>query len=70
MAYNRKNHLSKVIEVQNIVKEHKKFGATQVFIFKMYIEKQFHISQSTFNRWMSTPAHMDLRKIEKNGNKN
>jgi len=63
MAYNRKNHLHKVIEVQQIVKDKKKFGATQEFIYKKYIMDQYHISRNTFYKYLSTPAYMELRKL-------
>lgn len=43
----------------------KKRGATQAWIFRNLICKQFHISKSTFDRYLSTNAKKELAKLDK-----
>lgn len=63
MAYTRRNFLERVLEIQAIVKEHKKKGITQKRIFKDYIETQYHISISTFNNYICINAKRELREL-------
>lgn len=65
MAYNRRNTLEKIMEVQEITMREKKRGATQAWIFRNLICKQFHISKSTFDRYLSTNAKKELAKLDK-----
>lgn len=65
MAYNNRNTLLRMIEVQNIVLERKKKGMTQKFIYETEIMPKYHISYATFNRYLSYPAKYEL----KNGRK-
>jgi hypothetical protein len=64
MAYDRENLLKKIVEIQDIVLEHKRKFVPQVRIFREYIEKQYHISYSTFNQYLSIPAHAQLKKLQ------
>lgn len=65
MAYNNYNILRKMVEVQELVLEHKKRGATQVWIYENIIAPAFFISYSTFNRYLSYPAKRELREKRK-----
>lgn len=65
VAYNRRNLLKKIIEIQNITLEFKKMGVTQKRIFTDHIEKRYHISRSTYYDYLSTSAKLQLKKIEK-----
>lgn len=66
MAYNRRFYFKRVLEAQLLVRrvqnEHKGLPMTE--IYKQYIRDRFHISKSTFDRWMECPAARELRKIE------
>jgi hypothetical protein len=66
MAYNRSYYLKRVLEAQLLVRrvqnEHKGLPMTE--IYKQYIRDRFHISKSTFDRWMECPAARELSKIE------
>lgn len=68
MAYNRRYFFRRVLEAQLLVrrvqKEHKGLPMTE--IYKQYIRDRYHISKSTFDRWMECPAGRELRKIEQN----
>lgn len=64
MAYNRRNFLELVIEIQKIVKEEKAHGKTQKWIYYNLINKRFHISRSTFNNYMCINARRELSKLD------
>lgn len=62
MAYNNYNTLRRMVEVQNIVLEHKKRGASQIWVYENVIAPTFFISFSTFNRYLAYPAKRELRE--------
>jgi len=66
MAYNKENLLKRIIEAQEIVLEQQRLrkGVPLTCIFRETIRPQFHISYSTFNRWMGVNAKAKLAKIE------
>lgn len=53
MAYNRINHLKKVIRVHEIYSQHKDFDVTNRWIFNRYVKDVYHISESTFYLWLA-----------------
>ena len=61
MAYNRKNKLEQIIEVQNITLEHSRRGVTQQWIYCQLIYPRFRISRSTFYNYLATPAKRDIK---------
>jgi hypothetical protein len=46
MAYNRRNYLVRIIDIQNITLEHQKRGATRRWIFKNVIKTLFEINSN------------------------
>ena len=64
MAYNRKNHLLKVIEVQELYSQHKKDCVTHVGVYNEFIKPKYGFSISTLNNYLATPAKADLKKLE------
>jgi hypothetical protein len=54
----------RVAEVQEIVFESQKRGATLSWIYRNKIEHQFHISKSTFDNYLGIRAKAELKKIE------
>lgn len=63
MAYNKKNYLQKVLKIQEITKEHQKKGATNVHIFREFIQPNFCISKRTFDEYLGIPAKRELEKL-------
>ena len=63
MAYNRENLLKKIIEIQDIVLEHKKTFTPQIRIYETYIKEQYHISYSAFNDYLAVPARAQLKEL-------
>lgn len=64
MAYSRKNHLRKVIRVQEIYLRYSDQGCTNEYIFNKLIRPNFFISRSTFYEYLATPASKELKQIE------
>ena len=61
MAYNRENLLRRIIEVLNVVSEHKEHDTPYTKIYRKHIKDRFHISYSTFNEWLSMSPHPDIQ---------
>lgn len=66
MAYNRENLLKRIIDAQEVVLEQQRLrkGVPLVSIYRETVKPMFHISYSTFNRWMGINAKGKLAKIE------
>jgi 2-phospho-L-lactate guanylyltransferase (CobY/MobA/RfbA family) len=66
MAYNKKNLLVKIIEIQDIVlRERKKGGISQVYIYNTYVKNQYYISSSTFNNYLARNAKKEMEILNK-----
>lgn len=63
MAYNSKNLLRKIIEIQNIYMEHKAKGVTGKFIFENLIKPNYHIGMTTFKNYLGRNAKRELKVI-------
>ena len=62
MAYNRKNTLERMIEIQEIVLEmKKKEGVKQKWIYDNVIFPKYKISYSCFNSYLSKNAKKELK---------
>ena len=63
--YNRLNFYIRVAEMQEKVlklqDQHPGLPLTR--IYRGYIKDQFHISYSTFARWLGVPAKRELEKL-------
>jgi hypothetical protein len=69
MAYNKKNRLKRIIEIQNIVLEHQKLGMTNKKIYELHIRPRFRISKRTFDEYLGVPAKRDLKTLIENETK-
>lgn len=65
MAYNPRNLLLKINEIQDIVIREKKRGATQKWIFENLIEDVYKISWPTFNNYLARNAKRELKELDK-----
>ncbi len=66
MAYNKKNRLKRIIEIQNIVLEYQKQGLPNKKIYELHIRNRFRISKRTFDEYLGIPAKRDLKELIKN----
>ncbi|WP_416233865.1 hypothetical protein [Faecalibacter sp. LW9] len=64
MAYNRKNYLLRVLEIQNITLENTRLGMYQKEVYYKLIEKQYLISFKTFCNYLSVNARKELKELE------
>ena len=66
MAYNKKNRLKRIIEIQNIVLEYQKQGLPNKKIYELHIRNRFRISKRTFDEYLGIPAKRDLKELIEN----
>jgi len=66
MAYQPKYFLKRVIQVQDSYRKHEKNGAPDTWIYKNVIEPQYHISMSTFRKYLTISARRQLRELLEN----
>jgi len=62
MAYNKKNLLKRVIEIQNIVLEYRNSGVSQRWVYENVIRERYLIGLSTFNKYLARNAKSELKK--------
>ena len=65
MAYNRRNLLKRILEIQEIVAREYARGVPYTHIYRTQIEEQYHISYSTFNNYLGCPAKRELELLDK-----
>ena len=65
MAYNRRNILNKIVEIQNLTLDHTSRGVTQVWVFEHIIQPRFFISVSTYYNYLNINAKTKLKEYEK-----
>lgn len=61
MAYNNRNTLLRMVEIQNLVLERKRHGITQLHVYETEVYPKYYISYATFNRYLSYPAKHELK---------
>lgn len=64
MAYNSKNKLKLIIDIQEIVKKWQKIGLKNNKIHSDHIYPVYKISKRTFDEYLGIPAERDLKKIK------
>lgn len=64
MAYNRKNLLNEIEEVQDIYSKHIREGVTAKYVFNNYIKGIYHISERTFFNYLNINVKKERREIE------
>jgi len=65
MAYNRRNILKRIIEIQNLTLEHTSRGVTQVWVYEHVIQPRFVISNRTYYNYLNINAKRILNESEK-----
>ena len=62
MAYNRKNHLIKVLDVQSLVLQYQK-EHTQRWIHKNIIYPKYPMTMVTYYNYLKTNARKELKEL-------
>ena len=65
MAYNNRNLLNKILEIQSIAGREYARGVPYTNIYKLYIKDQYHISYSCFNNYLSRNAKRELDLLDR-----
>lgn len=63
MSYNRKNILQRMIDIQNLVLEHKARGVTQEWVYSNLVYPTYKISRRTFYDYLGTNAKAELKRM-------
>lgn len=64
MAYNKRNLLNKILEVQEIARREFSRGIPYTRIYRTNIKDQYHISYSTFNNYLSRNAKREIALLD------
>lgn len=64
MAYNRRNYLERIVEIQKFVLEEQKNGATLRWIYKNKVYPRYRISYSTYYNYLGMTAAKELKTLE------
>lgn len=64
MAYNRKNILNRIVEIQNITIEHTCRGVTQQWVYQHVIFPKYFISIGTYYNYLACNAKGELKRLE------
>ena len=66
MAFNKRNTLERIIEIQNIVLEHQRRGVPQTWVYHNVVRKRFYIAYATFKNYMARNARRELKELNEN----
>ncbi len=65
MAYNKIFYYKKIVEIQEItLLEQKNNGSTLKWIYENKIKDIYHISYSTYSKYLGIPAKKKLKELE------
>lgn len=64
MAYNRRNLLLKIVEIQEITLEHTGRGVSQEWLFDNVIQTTYHISRGTYYRYLAINAKREITRMD------
>lgn len=65
MAYNRKNFLLRVKEVNELYLEKQNSGLSTEYIYRHFIMPKYHISRTTLYEYLAIPYNAQLKAIER-----
>lgn len=64
MAYNRRNILKRIIDIQDTTLEHTARGVTQEWVYNNLIFPTYRISRSCYYAYLGTNAKMELKRLD------
>lgn len=62
--YNRRNILTRIIEIQNITLENTQRGVSQKHVYDMIVYPHYFISYSCYNKYLACNARRELKELE------
>lgn len=63
MAFNRRNKLQLIIDIQTVTLEHTRRGVTQKWVYDNLIYPTYRISRATYYGYLAVPAKRQLKDI-------
>jgi hypothetical protein len=63
MAYNKRNLLEKMVQIQDITLEHTKRGVKQEWVYINVIYPGFKISRGTYYKYLAHNAKAELKRL-------
>jgi hypothetical protein len=64
MAYNKRNNMQRIIDIQNITLENQQRGVTKKWIFENLIEPVYHISERTYSKYLGINAKRLIKALK------
>lgn len=64
MAYNRRNILSKILEIQTLTLEHRRRGVSQEWVYRNLIYPTYRISRTTYYNYLGCNARAELKRVQ------
>lgn len=65
MAYNNRNYLLRVLEVQTLYQQHKTPYSTHVGVYREVIQPKYMISLRTLSNYLEVPAKAKLKELDR-----
>jgi len=69
MAYNRRNILKRIIDIQSLTLEHTNRGVTQEWVYNNIVFPTYRISRSCYYTYLGTNAKAELKRLDENASK-
>lgn len=63
MAYNRRNLLTRIVDIQTITRQYTDNGVTQEYVYLNYIYPQYIISRRTYYTYLAINAKKELKQL-------
>ncbi len=63
MAYNKRNLLEKMVQIQEITLEHTRRGVKQEWVYINVIYPQFKVSRGTYYKYLAHNAKAELKRM-------
>ena len=64
MAYNRRNILKRIIDIQTVTLEHTNRGVTQEWVYNNIVFPNYRISRSCYYAYLGTNAKAELKRLD------
>lgn len=64
MAYNKRNYLQRIIDIQNVYLEHCANGVSGEYVYIRYIRPVYFISRATFYKYLGINAKKLIKELD------
>jgi ribosomal protein S25 len=64
LAYNNKNFLERIVEIQNLTIEQTRRGVSQAWVYRNVIAPRYRVSESTYYKYLARNVKRELKDAE------